>query len=928
MPSLTSPTPEQLDQAIALLARPEQRRYFFDKLQNPTWLGPLEARGFFSTPPPAVRDDKQGTIHFPPWPASAYLVRMAMLPDAHDDVLRIALNIPTTDNIMAHQDLATIATRLPASMAAQLATRANEWLASPYDRLIDEQLATIIINLAKNGEPTAATALAKTSLAITTKGSESTAHFSPWHYQRLLTNALPALTNAIGLDALKLIADLLAQAAPPYTRNAQPTREDGSRIWHANIETDEDLHGIKNLLVSATRDVARQIAHQSPEDTRNVVAALQARPTVVFHRIALAILRREKDTVPALVAATLNNRDLFDDQSLQYEYRNLLHDAFPQLPPHDQARIVEWISDGPPNDQYQRWETFNGRPATPERQARYNKFWQRAHLTPIADHLPQEWKERYDAIIAELGPEEPETDGGFTGPNSPITKEELASKTPEELIAYLLNWTPTSTDEFKPSRAGIGIDLQSIIGTTPTLLDTVSGEIRNLHPTYVRSYFYGLRDAVEKARPVSWGPILDVARWVVAQPCGERPTDPFREETGWESTRSAIADLLDFALAKATNKKNGQHDQLTIEHRDTVWAIIASLANDPDPTPSYEASYAEDLDPSSLAINTTRGKAIEGVVKYALWVRHQQPSEQTFATMPQVQHVLEDHLAHDPSMAVRSVYGRFFPWLVLLDQAWAANNVTSIFGNARGSAAWEAYLTFCPAYDATVTLLGPYYEAAVQQLDPNRARPERRSKPDPDEHLGEHLMAEYWRGHVPLNDSRVSRFFERAPAHARAHALEYVGRSLYGAKGAVAATIIDRLVALWNARRAAPNPAPGELTTFGWWFASGKLDPAWALRQLQDLLARMRAIDMDTWVLEQLATLASSHALPVLNCLLDLINFGPSWVILGAEKQVSTILTAGLRSSDAAARERANALIHELGVRGHTKFRTLLQPPA
>jgi hypothetical protein len=40
--------------------------------------------------------------------------------------------------------------------------------------------------------------------------------------------------------------------------------------------------------------------------------------------------------------------------------------------------------------------------------------------------------------------------------------------------------------------------------------------------------------------------------------------------------------------------------------------------------------------------------------------------------LPEVKEVLDKHLDkdHEPSLAIRSVYGRWLPWLVLLDSSW------------------------------------------------------------------------------------------------------------------------------------------------------------------------------------------------------------------------------------------------------------------
>src|SRR2546422_126786 len=72
-----TPTPDQVNKAVAQLGHGEYNRYFFDRLENPEWLGPLKAKGFLSSPPPPVHDEARGTIGFPPWPESRYLARMA-----------------------------------------------------------------------------------------------------------------------------------------------------------------------------------------------------------------------------------------------------------------------------------------------------------------------------------------------------------------------------------------------------------------------------------------------------------------------------------------------------------------------------------------------------------------------------------------------------------------------------------------------------------------------------------------------------------------------------------------------------------------------------------------------------------------------------------------------------------------------------------
>src|ERR1700733_2720345 len=920
MPSWKTPTTEEVERAVALLTRPEQRRYFFDKLQNPRWLPLLEQRGFFNEPPKPIKDDQRGTIQFPPWSASRYLARMAHIPDAQTDVFRIARNMPDTENIMVHTDLAEIATKLPANMAAQLARKASMWLVSPYGWPITEKLAQLIDHLAQYGETAAAERLARIALApLKQDRSDATAHFDAWHRGRIISTITPSIVLHLGLDGLKMFGDLLQAAAPSYTKHGAPTMEDGSRIWHSKIEIDEDLHGIKNVLVTATRNVAAQLARQDAEIAARVVAELEKRPTKVFFRIALDILRREKEFLTDLVTTHLTSRNLFDDAGVRHEYQRLLHDAFPDLTPEAQDTILSWINDGPPDEDYKAWESFIGHQPSPESAARYQETWQREKLTPIAEYLPPTWAERYQGIIADVGPEEEEPEEGSLGfVESPIPKEELAAKTPIALVEYLTKWQPPD-NFFGQSRAALGLDLTSIIAGDPGRMDTVLPYLRSVHPTYLRSFYYGIREAVEKGRAVSWEGVLDLADWVVTQTYVPRAQpDLFQDEEDWSSTRSAIVNLLDLALTK----------DLPFIHRGQVWRIILALTQDPDPTVDFEEEQGDAMDAALIGINTTRGAAIEAVIKYGLWVRKHRPAPRDFGSMTEVAAVLDEHLRTDQSRAVRSVYGRFFPWLVSLDQHWAAGHTDAIFGDARGASAWEAYLTFCAAYDDAVTLLISYYERAVDGLAEPLA--EGRQRPNPQDHLAQHLMAVYWRGRLPLKEGLIDQFFALASASVRAHAMSYVGRSLLASREQIPPAIQDRLVALWTARKEATTALPEEhlreLSAFGWWFAAGKLEVAWELSELHDVLRITHHTENDMLVMERLAALAPTYTIIVIECLRELIRGDRQHsTVLGEESKVRSILSAGLHSDDPNGRTLANAMINELGILGYTQFRSLLE---
>jgi hypothetical protein len=221
------------------------------------------------------------------------------------------------------------------------------------------------------------------------------------------------------------------------------------------------------------------------------------------------------------------------------------------------------------------------------------------------------------------------------------------------------------------------------------------------------------------------------------------------------------------------------------------------------------------MNPSELSINTVRGEAIHTVVRYALWIRRH--FEQTgdgakalvrgFDEMPEVRQVLDTHLNPDqePSLAIRSIYGRWFPWLILIDPNWATQNVAKIFPQDEilsdlRIAAWESYIIFCPVYNNVFEVLHEEYRYAVERI--NATESEKRTQRDPDHYLAQHLMTLYWRGKLSLEQPNglLTRFFELAPDELRGDSLEFIGRSLRNTNEEIELRILNQLQLLWEQR--------------------------------------------------------------------------------------------------------------------------------
>ena len=925
-------------------------QYFFSRANTVAWIEPLSEAGFFINPPSPL-EQMDGSIHYPQWPQSEYLARMASL--APDRVLAAILAIPETDNPYVLDNFCDVALALPPILAAQMLPRLKSGLDSPYQFLLPQKLGHLVAHLATGGELDAAMDLACHLLAlfpdprlaeperadiVARMGPEPRARYDFLEYGQILKGDIQTLVAHAGLPALELLCDLLQTAVEQSAiKGIDPRENDLSGTWRPDVATEIRYdRGARNHLVTAVLEAAEQLI---PISGKAVLDTLEERPYQVFARIGLHLRTGYPEVDPEGTERIIRTRGDLIASTL--EGYLLLGEVYGLLPAQAQEQYLVVVEQGPD------WCQKDGPVSSHEQALPYlavdadGRKWQYQRLYAIRRWLIGDWKERYEALRLELGemidPETLAQEGhGFRVVGAPADVETLGEKTIEELVADLMTWTPTGkwTD---PSYRDMGTALRSLVAGDPDRYAGEAQRFKGLRASYIATCFEGWRDALKEDRLFAWYPVLTLSQWVLEQGRESNHDEAAsnRSQSKWRSARIAVARLL----SDGFTAENGV---VPFTLRRVTSELLARLAEDSDPTPAYERQYGGDnMDAATLSINTVRGIALHGVMRYILWVYHNEVeiSDRPDAwrgmdNIPEVRDLLERHLDAqiEPSPAVHSIYGQWLRWLVFLDRDWVIENREKIFPDDPAllplrQAAWDSYLRFCGVHGETVDLILGEYAWAVGKL--GQGDGDLGGPGNPIRHLVEHLMVLCWWGKLRLDkpDHLLQAFFDTAPVSIRTHSLSYVGGCLCHTEETPPDSVLGRLRELWDLRVAqlvaAGEETKEELSGFGQWFASGCFEDIWSIEQLEKVLRLAGTVEEDHLVVERLAQLAPEYPSQCLRCLSDVLATEKTWRTETFWAQSRDIIVAAMACGDSATEQHTIELINRCAARGNLRFRDL-----
>ena len=470
-----------------------------------------------------------------------------------------------------------------------------------------------------------------------------------------------------------------------YTFVSRPAIED-----HAQLSETDDRSDLKIALLLALRDAGEATLSQGWATLNEVVEWLEARAPITCWRIALHLLRlfAGKPGARDLIVERLVSPKYFDVGALHHEYLELLRSQANCLSEGQLGALLALID----SSAEMRAAKKDEEEALESREI-HRQRW----LSELKEYLPEECLAELAALEAKHGERRlPDSHVGPTSvrwvvPNSPKTEEELEAMSPAELIRFGQDWQEADHESLHeaPSYEGLGKAVSAVVSKLPEKFSAVAESFASLPPAFAWGYLEGLSAAVERDEHIEWEHPLRLIRAI--SPHRDSEAGGLREPNWKWANRSALR-LLGRGLEK-------EERGLEVGHRELVWEALVGLTEHPEPTLEYEEQYGgSNMDPLTLSLNVIRGVAMSAVIEYALWLHRNGLLARGFTDAPNVAKVLSRHLDPEvePSQAVRAVYGRWLPWLFLVDREWTRGNLQKILGTDSTLAfvAWATYVTY------------------------------------------------------------------------------------------------------------------------------------------------------------------------------------------------------------------------------------------
>ena len=869
-----APTKDDINSMLGLITRRGANyRFFFEYAKNSVWIPILKDQGFFNTPP-NVKPTDDGYVAYPFWPPISYLKRVVNnVPDQVVDILTDLPETDNPRVLEEICDIVCDIEDIELSL--KLKPWIIRYVKSPYQHISLYDLIIKILNRwigGPKGSVKAALELSKIVVlfradpmskekqarrlkdrrhgkTLPETSSESSPgfeeweywktelkpspHFDQWEYQQILENGIRPLCEQEPYQIARILIDATASMIRLSKHREDLDKEgdeDYSEIWcrRLNELDDSDYSEPEETLVHTLTFACEKVFKKAPESIAILDNALRNQCWKIFKRLRqhLYALYPNEQTGPWIREFILEHKD-YAKWEHDYEFQLMIlkaceHFDASLLSKRERTTIFDAILSGPSREDFREWM---GARFTEEGFQQRQRYFHRMQLRPFEHLLIGEYQNYFRELENTSG-EKPLSDedyspigkskGEIVSYSSPRSVEDLTNFPDEELLHCINEWQEARYDFDRNESINIRalaltfqtVFKDTIIPNEKRLTFWLENRDRIKRPIYVKAIVLAVQEHVKEQHYEQLDLWFEFCEWVLSHPDikrdqGERG-DESREQPDWGSSRRAVGDFIGECLTKEMNVPFTARESLATVLRLLCTQFDRQLDHD-------EPVFLNRDDQITEAINNTRSRALQDLVKFGFWVRRHDDKDK----VPEVTSILEARFkaeAYYPlTMPERAILGMYYVQLWDMNQTWAVEHKAVFFPQDNLSVwveAFGSFLRFNGPFKPTFEILREDFALALDHLADLKGRKHSiREIPDT---LGEHLFTYYLWEVYPLKseDSLLERFYEKTTDDKQrwARLFDHVGSSLKNSGKHLGEDLRDRIVAFFDWRFEVKEP--------------------------------------------------------------------------------------------------------------------------
>ena len=958
--SLPDKSDSDIEDMFSLIERRGANFVFFfrqvSENADVTWLPYLKKRGYFAHPPTAQRSDDDSVI-LPFWWPIHYLEKISN--QAPDEVIELVEVLPPNNNALVYDSILDIVLQLPIEYSVTLKDKILEYAgmehqfrAYRYAKLLERwtkenqtsaalELAKILVKFAPDPQSES-----KQKRRIENSPDSNTLlkpspHMLPGEYRDIMLKGIRPIAES---DPYKVVGILIdATANMIYLRRHKRdfnNEEDNSWSWCPCLyKPGKDGGSSEETLVHMLTFACEKVFEKSHDAMMDLDETLRDQHWKIFKRLRHHLYAKylNEQTKPWILELILTPK-YYNRWHHSYEFQLMIRRACEHfgetlLTKEERTQIFDAILAGPSKTDYRRKVVeFWGIEFNDEDFLQYKRHRHRIQLTPFAPvllgkyetHLQELETEGTSRIFDEdYIPSKTEVREVRVSKRSPYSHQELAKLTDENLLNSINAWD--DEDKFYENEDYVEINIEALANAFQTVfMESIIPDTNRLRfwiqnrrnierPIYARMMIYAMQEHVMKKNFYQLNEWFMFCKWVLSHPDklheGDyRRGDESRETVNWFSSRRAVGDFIRTCLEKDV--------ELPIVARGQLAKILETLCTQFDSDLDKNLNSIDPrIDPLAEGINSTRGRALEDLIKFGLWLRRYDSA----CAVPELTTILEKRFSQEsrfPNLTLPeyAILGANYPRIINLNKTWAIKHKSDFFPQNALSEWVAAFVSFVGHSEPSTTtfkILQEDFYFALQHLSDFKNR--NRFEKETIDILGEHLFDYYlWDLYSLEGDgSLLEQYYHRTDNSPEiwGNLFKYIGHRLSSSGKSLDQSLKEKIMKFCEWRLDQKNPT--ELRHFTFWLQAECLDAEWRLNAYSKVLD---ICEIEDWGfhLKTLCEMVQNHTAKVVECVWKLTERieKDNFYIQAAEAKI--ILKSGRESSDEDVRDMTKRLLDNL----------------